>query len=453
MKKTSLLLLFAMLLLSFLLTSCSDACDHTDGDGDLVCDTCGDGLSNPDLDGEIVYKITVLGANGEPCPNIIVELYDGEEKIAIKMTDEDGTVKCASDKPVKAGKQPFKVKLVSPDGKKLNYDENNAVISDGKEEITVALYNTADGLPKEPLSVGDSNEPIMAAIMSDGRYRVDLKSGNNYFIFYATSRGQYKISAELIDEASVAIGYFGSPYFVLSENVASADGTGEVFMKDGALFFNIRSFNAGSEYSSSSRYVFRIDASADASAIVDIGCVDKNIPLSNEELPWEDCILPSDPAPYEPLASVGSADELTPVPITDPDFRAVYNPEDGFYHVGAVDGPVIFLKLSVDTEYLASFKTIMETTQFRGYVYDEEGNFVTKKDYHGMMEKYIDAAGELGIYPLTSYLKDALTVIGNAWGWYDGGANSIFTGKLTEPVVRENAYLFACCYDNSLTSD
>ena len=448
MKKLSLLFLFLALLLSFALTSCGDGCEHTDGDGDLVCDTCGHGLdpSDPALDGEIVYEITVLGANGEPCPNIIVELYDGEEKIAIKMTDGDGMVKCASDKPIKAKDAPFTVKLISPDAKKLNYDEKSALISDGKEKITISLFNTADDLPKETLYPGDSDASIAAAIMSDGRYRVNLKSGRNYFVFYATARGQYKISTELIEGAEYEMGYFGAPHLVQSRNIASTDGSGEVFINEDALFFNVRSFNAGDDYHSSSRYVFGIDATADVSAIIEIKCVDANLPLSKEELPWEDYMLPADPTPYAPSASIGSADDLTPVPITDPDFKAVYNSEDGFYHVGAADGPVIFLKLSIDSEYLASFKTIMETNQLRCYVYDDNGNLLSKKNYHGMMEKYIEAAGELGIYPLTSYLKDALVTVGDAWGWYENGASNIFTGKLTTPVVAENAYLFACCY-------
>ena len=63
-----------------------------------------------------------------------------------------------------------------------------------------------------------------------------------------------------------------------------------------------------------------------------------------------------------------------------------------------------------------------------------------------MMQKYIDASDEnLGVYPLTPALKEAFTVIGNAWGWYKGGATGIFS-MLTSPIVAENAYLFACCY-------
>jgi hypothetical protein len=251
---------------------------------------------------------------------------------------------------------------------------------------------------------------------------------------------------DAIPEHTNEFGYFGAPFLVQSSNIASTDGTGEVFLNDGALFFNIRAFNVGEDYFSSSLYVFRVDVSADTSAFIELKCVDSNLPLSKEELPWEECLLPADPAPFTPSFTVGSAADLTPVSITDPDFVAVFNANDGFYHVGTADGPVILVKLSVDSEFLASFKTIMETNQFRSYVYDEDGNLIAKRNFHGMMEKYVTAAGDLGVYPLTSYLKEALTTIGNAWGWYDAGATNIFTGKLTAPVVRENAYLFACCY-------
>lgn len=444
MKKYSIFVLLTTLLLSaLLLTSCGGECDHADADGNLVCDSCGEVLPDPKLDGKIIYKIKVVDPDGNAAGNIIVELYDGEKKIAMKMTDSEGIVKCSEEHPVDAGESPFTVKLISPDGKTLSYDETSAVIADGAEEITVYLYKTTSDLPTEPLYI-DGDEPTMAPIMSSGKYRVELKTGRNYFVFYATARGQYKLSC---DADGSSMGYYGAPFFVQENNVASSDGTGEVFITDGDLYFNIRAFNAGEDYHSASRYVIAVTASSAMSASLEIGKLDKELPLSKEELPWDDIMLPADPAPFTPSFTVGSAEELTPVPITDPDFKAVYNSVDGFYHAGTVDGPVILVKLSVDSEYLASFKKIMETTQFSGYVYAENGDLVAKKNYHFMMEKYIEAAGELGVYPLTAYLKDALTTIGNAWGWYaEGGANNIFTGKLTAPVIAEDAYLFACCY-------
>lgn len=442
MKRYSIILLIA-LALSLLLTACGDSdCTHADADGDLVCDTCAAVLPDPDLDGKIVYKIKVIDPDGNAASNIIVELYDGEKKIAMKMTDAEGTVKCSEDHPVTAGDAPLKLKLLSPDGKTLSYDEASAVIADGAEEITVALFRTTLDLPTESLSV-DSDIPVEAPIMSGGSYRVALKAGKNHFVFYATSRGQYRISC---DGEDTSVTYHGAPFFVQSGNIASLDGSGEVFITDGDLYFNIRSFNIGEDHRSAPLYVFAVNAPSDMTANLEVKCVNKDLPLSIEELPWDDVMLPSDPAPFTPSFTVGSAEELKPVPITDPDFKAVFNAEDGFYHVGAADGPVILVKLSVDSEYLASFKKMMETTQFSGYVYGENGDFVAKKNYHGMMEEYIEAAGELGVYPLTAYLKDAITTIGVAWGWFDDGVNNIFTGKLTAPVIAENAYLFACCY-------
>ena len=448
MKKIHLMLILLTLTFALIFTSCNgELCSHKDEDNNLVCDTCGEALPDPNLDGKIIYKITVIDANGEACPNIIVELYSGEKKIATKMTNTEGIVKCSEEHPVKAEKDPFTVKLISPDGKTLTYDEAKAVIADGAEEITLQLFRSGADLPAEHLSFNGGEESSPAPIMTDGKYMIDFKAGGNYFVFYPSVRGQYKISVSGFTEGvSSTIGYFGSPHFVQSQNVASVDGTGEVFIKDGDLFLNIRAFNVGEDYYSSSRYVLRVDTTADATAFIEIKCVDKNLPLSKEELPWEDCILPADPAPFVPDFSVDSAEELTPVPLTDPDFKAVFNENDGFYHVGTADGPVIFVKLSVDSEYLASFKKMMETTQFCGYVYDDNGNLLAKKNYHGMMEKYITAAGDFGVYPLTPYLKDAITTIGNAWGWYKDGANNIFTGIVMSPVVPENAYLFACCY-------
>ena len=313
MKKHSIFVLLTILLLSsLLLTSCGgdESCSHPDSDGDLVCDTCGKALPDPKLDGKIIYNIKVVDPDGNAASNIIVELYDGEKKIAMKLTDAEGVVKCSEEHPVEAGEAPFTVKLISPDGKSLSYDQESAVIADGAEEITVYLYKTTDGLPTEPLYVGD--EPTMAPIVSDGEYRVDLKAGKNYFVFYATSRGQYKINS---DAVGASLGYYGAPFFVQDNNIASLDGTGEVFITDGELYFNIRAFNASDDYHSASRYVIAVSVDSAVSASIEISKLDKELPLSKEELPWEDIMLPAAPATFTPSFTVGSAEELTPAAL------------------------------------------------------------------------------------------------------------------------------------------
>ena len=163
--------------------------------------------------------------------------------------------------------------------------------------------------------------------------------------------------------------------------------------------------------------------------------------MSKEELPWEQYILAKDPEKYVHQASDNA--ERIDFDITSADLSVVYNESDGFYHLGAADGPVILVKLAIDSPYLASIKTIMETTQLAVYIYGDDGELDRKIDYHSMMQKYVDAADEtLGVYPLTSAIKEAFIAIGNAWGWYGSGANAI----LPIDTVSENAYLFACCY-------
>ena len=446
----SLTLTVFVLLSLLLLVACGDEnemCEScTDANGDHVCDECGNQIADPNLDGKIIYSIKVVDADGNPLPNMIVSVLDGEEKLAFKMTDAEGKVSCSEKNALSAKDVPYTVTVTDTKNSDVYYDKSIAVLSDGKEDITVTIYEKNSGLHSETLYPSDGAvESVSAPIYDDGGYYVELREGKNYFVFVPTRRGQYKLSVDT--DVSVTMGYFGSPHFVQSNNLASADGSGEVFKENNALFFNIRIFNVGEDYYSSSRYVCRIDADKAGSAILKVQCVDPNLPMSKEELPWEEYILSSDPEKYVPDFAVSGISELTDFDITDPTLKAVYNENDGFYHLGAADGPVILVKLAVDSPYLASFKTIMETTQLAVYVYGGDDVLDKKINYHTMMQKYIDAADEaLGVYPLTPALKEAFTVIGDAWGWYKGGAGSIFSILEPGTLVSENAYLFACCY-------
>ena len=447
-KITSVFLTVFAIVLLFALSSCGNkTCENcTDENKDGVCDSCGNEVSSSELDGKIFYKIKVLNAAGEPLSDMIVGIFDGEEQLAIKITNAEGMVTCSESYPLAASEKPYTVNLTDPRNTDFYYDKSLATISDGKEEITITVYETVNALQSETLYLNDGTVDFLSVpVLDDGGYSIELKEGKNYFVFVPTVRGQYRISADA--SGVVNMGYYGSPHFVQQNDLASTDGTGEVFSKDGELYFNIRVFNVGEDYFSSSRYVFRIDAEKAGKAIINVKCVDPNLPLSKEEIPWEEYLLSKDPAKYVPDFTVSGLSELTDFDITDANLKAVYNEEDGFYHLGTADGPVILVKLTVDSKYLASFKTIMETTQFCAYVYGDDDVLDTKINYHGMMQKYIDASDEtLGVYPLTAPLKEALTVVGDAWGWYNrSSANNIFS-TVTGDIVEENAYLFACCY-------
>ena len=432
---------------ALLLSACADeSCEAcTDENGDGICDECELQMPDSNKDGKILYRIKVLNAEGEPLQNMIVSIYDGEEKLAVKITDEEGLALCSEANPLNASENAYRVVIADPQNSDFYYDNALAILEDGKEEITLTVYETVTSLPSETLYLNDADvDSVSAPILDDGGYYLQLKEGRNYFVFVPTRRGQYKLSA---DGEGLTMGYYGSPHFVQTGNLASYDGTGEVFLENGSLFFNIRIFNVGEDYHSSSRYVFRIDSAAEGSAILSIKCVDPDLPMSKEEIPWEEYILPENPEKFIPDFEVSGLSELTDFDITDENLKAVYNEEDGFYHLGSANGPVILVKLTVDSKYIASFKTIMETTRFCAYVYGEDEILDRKINYHDMMQKYIDAADEaLGVYPLTAHMKEALTVVGDAWGWYDESSYNNILSAAGGNVVAENAYLFACCY-------
>jgi hypothetical protein len=121
--------------------------------------------------------------------------------------------------------------------------------------------------------------------------------------------------------------------------------------------------------------------------------------------------------------------------------------DDGYYHYGSADGPLVYLRLASPSKYISSFEEMSETQFFGHYVYGDDGKFLYKISYHTMLLDYIAAAkagGDAGIYPLTEDLAVMLKNMGKHLGWYTpaqfGGENVLFG---TDPIT-ENAWLFAC---------
>ncbi len=443
MKRYSVILLIA-LALSLLLTACGDTgCEHTDANGDLVCDACAEALPDPNLDGKIVYKIKVTDPDGNAAPNIIVELYDGEKKIAMKMTDAEGIVKCSEEHPIAAGSEPFKVKLVSPDGRALSYDEAAAVIADGAEEITVALYRTTLDLPTESLSI-DSDTPVEAPVMSNGSYRVALKTGKNYFIFVAQERGEYLISTDF--DENVNLGYHGGVFYVQQNDVSGTDDTAEVVKSDAGITFKIRSFNVGETIDSSSKYVISIESDKETSGTLIIKRV-ADLPLSAEEMPWQEAPMVGSPEKFE-LSPNGESVALTDFDITDPTLAWVYSEADGYYHLGDENGPILYMRLNSSSKYAASLAEICETNGYGVYIYDDNGDFVEKRSYSTLFTAYSEAADEnTGVYPVTRDLYDFVVSYGAHNGWWERSAElNRFFGELAPRIIKENAWAFAVCY-------
>ena len=402
--------------------------------------------SEPTTGGDVNYSVTVTDGAGAPVKDIVVRIYESGEQVKMSLTGDEGKVSVS----LPAG--DYTVALSSPFGKAFYYDSDACVLTADAPLLNVTIYDTIDtSAASENLYFAFDKDSMTAPVVTDGGYRVPLSAGENYFIFMPTVRGRYEF--KVTADASFTLEYNGAPSYVQNVNLAgdeAADST--VFMTDpSSIFFDIRAFHIGDSYGSTSKFVVSITAEANTTASITVGKV-SDIPLSPQELPWEEKGLNANPSKYTVPYSDCDNVILTDFNIADPNLTVVYNDADGFYHLGTADGPLVYVRLTSASQYLGAFQNVCENTLFGGYIYNEDGSFKSKVSYHTMMLKYIEAADETyGVYPLDNNLKEAIITFGEIQGWWRAGSMNYIFSDLGASLVTENAWLFAAAYVDGFT--
>lgn len=115
---------------------------------------------------------------------------------------------------------------------------------------------------------------------------------------------------------------------------------------------------------------------------------------------------------------------------------------DGFYHLNAADGPILFANLN-DT--LMSLATANSYGQLKQLIY--EGDEVVKIiDYTVAMIDYLACMDEnTGLYPLTADLVEVFNKAGTSLGWY--GAEGWIGGE------EADCWMFACYYSEDIRGE
>lgn len=170
---------------------------------------------------------------------------------------------------------------------------------------------------------------------------------------------------------------------------------------------------------------------------------------TSDEIPWVDYENMETP---EDFTFEGNADNLVYIDVeddVDDSMIVYYNPEDGLYHYGSEDGPIVYVNLD---ESMMSMVGVAGNGKLVAAVYDEEGNIVELVDCTEAMMEYIAAAdyvetadGTLTLYPLTDDLAIMYIVCGDYMGWYgEEGWLELDTA---------DAWMFACYYELDETAD
>ncbi|MGM9643338.1 MAG: hypothetical protein ACI3XI_09030 [Eubacteriales bacterium] len=385
------------------------------------CLSCGEVLKTESIAafGE-AYALTLVDGMGAPTVGVNVKFMSGSEVVFEGKTDEYGSVTAN----MEAG--DYDVVPEAGEGVYLSMPSIRLTSAERSATVTVVEYAS-----KREDVYFDTVNPVYG--VSTGAYRVKVKNGERrYLLFYPGEGGHFSLST---DSRDVEIGCYGASYFLLSENIGTIEADGSMSMQV-----------TKSEY----KNAMIIGLTAKSESVEECTLIIKktaDIELTPAECPYE---------VYEPehVPSYTATPEgkLTYIDISvdmitfegREEIQVVFNSADGYFHLNTADGPVLYVRISGDTEYLGSLYTIATTTLIGKVFNDENGNFVRKESYNEALQAYGEAADKkYGVVALDKDLIYILKTYGEG-GWYERtSVNWLFGDTIVMPY---NGWLFACCY-------
>ena len=371
----------------------------------------------------VTYTITVIDANGDPVKNVIVTIL-GKDKV----TDKNGVVTYQ----LEPDNYTFTLKAISS-AKEYTYDAAKCVLTADSRSVTVIFAEKLDQtLNTETIFANDKE--YQAAVVGEGTVQVNLAMNDmTYFLFSPTRSGVFRFSATS-SKGQVDIGYYGGVHFVQSNNVA--DMIGDYFE------ISVRTSSIGVTLVIG----LKMPNGSAAQATLKIERVG-NVALDASDAAW--VAVEADAKYLKKYNGDVTGKTLKDVNITDKNTKIVYNEKDGYYHFGDANGPVVMLRISTESPYIASFVDICSTSALGVYYY-KDGKFDRKEQYNDMIAAYAEVADGQGVIPLNDQLIDMLQKVGTYKGWWnETSPQYIFnTDAAGKPIkeVESIAWMFACCY-------
>lgn len=253
-------------------------------------------------------------------------------------------------------------------------------------------------------------------------------SGNCFFIFNPEVSGVYRFTTS--DPAAV-ISYWGGTTHYAFDQTSNTD------YADNAFTINVKDSNIGS------LYIIGIQGASSCELII--------TRISDAELTYDDL-------PYERYQGIHTPVDQGTAPagtfvyfdLENPDgYQLVLNETTGYYHLGSLDGPVVYMRLATGVSSTPlnnlSFATILSNSGIQRYYFDADGEFVAKIDFSTYVTECINCVDSKGMYPLTQDLMRIVKDIGEYKGWWDAANPSYQFGDY-ENLNAEIAWMYACGY-------
>lgn len=394
-----------------------------------------------------VYTVVVVDDRDNPVPGVEV-LFSAFDDMAIKLTDADGVAQFA-DVSLEVGFQiTVPAGYEAPEMVYPVLTPDRAVVL-----VTLQVVDTPVEPPVEPTDPTEPTEPIDPPVeptdppvdppadekkytelyvgnayhVTAGDNAVDMNSGEiNYFLFHPEAAGLYQVRTS-VPEAILS--YWGGNIHFITEQTNSTDYANNVFT------INVKESMLGQGHI--------IGITGADSCVLTIQRIGDPI-LDATDAPW-DVYVPAIPI-TDITVEKPEGKTLRYVNVTGKteDFQLCYNDQTGYYHLGSLEGPVVYVNVK-SAPYLP-LNALIQNTGLHVYYFDENDVFLNKVDFTPAVAEYISHADKSnGLYPLNDDLMHILKECGNYSGWWDETShNYLLIGSGTPNP--EIAWMFICCY-------
>ena len=390
--------------------------------------------------GQMDYSVTVTDPAGGPFTDGVIVTFVSESG---EKTMQAANGQGVAQKTLPKGNYTVELGFLDADAD-YYYDIADLVLTPDNADARVILSSKVSVRENvtttyDPVTGQETTVTEQLYSANAGYTYIPLTAGERTYVYFTpTQSGVYQF--EIIDEDAV-LGYYGSPYFIQSENLAERD-------ENGAFTINVTNSMIGTGNTGSTVLVLGIDGGGLEQCCISIQRIsdpEKTI----EDYPWDYYTPTVDLSTF----TVSDSIEFKEFDLTADGYTLVLNEDDGFYHLNTADGPLVYAKLGVDSQYLDSIQTILETSGINCYYFDDSGELVSKVNFGDCLLEYIACMDEkTGLYPLTEDLAYIFQERGEYVGWWDSSSASyLFVDEEGRPVPGINpeiAWLFLCCYED-----
>ncbi len=385
--------------------------------------------------GPLTYTVKLTDYAGNvPDASILIEMFKGESSVGMKKLSKEGTATFE----LESGDYTFVPKASSGE---YHYDKDACSFSAEKTVAEVVLYAKASVRSTIYPPMEGENQPYDAAVIGEGATFIEMDRPEMTYCLFAPERGGiYRVG--LIGGENIAIGCYGESNVVLDhKTVKTENNTFEIEVLNSSI---------GSGMGGTLKLVIGLESNDAEDAIVYVERIGDPKPI----MPWT--ILEPMEIRDDFVRSDHLNHKLADISVTDKNVKVVKG-NDGYYHYGDTNGPVVFIRISSASKYLQSFTEICEAANLCRFFYDDAGNLIRKEGYNLLIAEYEKVSDNNGVVPLTDELINAVKNSGEHMGWWyfnENGTNifsydadGVATGVDESNIVKENAWMFACCYN------